>query len=254
VAVPLGVGLSSLFGIGISLLFQHPGQPLLVFTGTSCFVVAAILTVVSYTLLISARQDRMVQEGKVKVAANVPGYSKGMIVSTEAPSSAKGLILCFAAAVLMWVAYPLIEKARAGDLGLGPYSIMVLFGAGLVLSTLVFDLFFMNLPVEGDPIEPFDYLRGRFKDHAIGLLAGVILASGILAELVAVAGPLEAQVRPLMAYAFKQLAPPIAAIAGIWIGKEFGDADARVRGLLFATILLFVAAVACLALAPTLGR
>ncbi len=254
VAVPVGVGLSTFFGLGLSLLLHRSGHPLLVFSGSAAFLVAVILTVVAYTLLISARQDKLVQEGKVKVAANVPGYSKGMIVSTDAPSSIKGLLLCGVAAALMWIMYPLIDKARAGDIGLGPYSVMVLFGIGIVVSTFVFNLFFMNLPVEGEPVEPFDYLRGTLRDHAIGLVAGVILATGLLAELVVAAGPAEAQLRPAMFYGLKQLAPLIAAVAGVAVWKEFEDAGPRVKVLLFGMIALFAVAAACLAAGASLGR
>ncbi len=252
--MPVGVGLSTFFGLGITLLLHRSGHPLLVFSGSAAFLVAVILTVVAYTLLISARQDKLVKEGKVKVAANVPGYNTGMIVSTDAPSSTKGLLLCGVAAALMWIMYPLIDKARAGDLGLGPYSVMVLFGIGIFLSSFVFNLFFMNLPVEGEPIEPFDYLRGTLRDHAAGLAAGVILATGLLAEMVVAAGPAEAQLRPAMYYGLKQLAPLIAAAAGVGLWKEFGDAGPRVKGLLLAFLALFAVAVACLAAGASLGR
>lgn len=254
VALPLGLGISSMLGLGIGILFGHSGNPFLIFAGSACTVVGIVLCAVSYSFLISARQDRLVKEGKVKIAPHVPGYSKGMIVSTDAPSSTKGLLLSGVAAALLWIMYPLINKARSGESGLGPYALMALFGGGVFASTFIFNLFFINLPVEGEPIEPFEYLRGSLKDHLLGVISGVLLSTGILAELVAAGGPPETQAGPLLTYALKQLAPIVAACAGLWIWKEYDDAEPRVRAMFYAFTLLFVAGVVCFALAAKLAH
>src|SRR5579883_2285554 len=102
-ALPLGLGISSIFGLGAALLFSHTGNPFLVFAGSACFVVGVVLAAVTYSFLISARQERMVKEGKAKITPHVPGVTKAMIISTEAPTSTKGLLLSVVAGALMWV-------------------------------------------------------------------------------------------------------------------------------------------------------
>lgn len=245
VSMPVGMGISSVIGVGLGLFFSHSGNPVLIFTGSICFLVGCVLAGVAYSFLISARQDRMVEEGKAKITPHVPGVSKGMIVSTEAPTSVKGLLLSGVAAALMWIMYPLIEKARSGESGLGPYGLMALFGLGVFVSTFVFDLFLINLPVEGDPLEPFVYFRGTFGQHLAGFAAGIVLCSGILAELVAAAGLPETQAGGAMTFGLKELAPLIAALAGVWIWKEHADAESRVRTMFYVFAVLFAVGIAC---------
>jgi glucose uptake protein len=254
VAIPLGLGTTSIIGLGATLIFRHVGNPLLVFAGSACFVVGVVLAGISYSFLVSSRQERMVQEGKAKIAPHVPGISKGMIVSTDAPSATKGMLLSGVAAALMWVMYPLINKARAGDTGLGPYALMALFAGGLFVSTFVFDLFLINLPLEGDPIEPFEYVYGSLKSHLAGIFAGILLCSGILAELVVAGGPPEAQPGMLMTYGLKQIAPLVGACAGVWLWKEMKDAEGRVRAIFYTFALLFAAGAACFIAAASLAK
>jgi glucose uptake protein len=248
VAVPLGLGITLMFGVGISVLLHNPGSPFLMFFGTACLLVAVVMMGVAYSFLISNRQDRLVKEGKIKTTSNIPGYNKGMIVSTNAPSSAKGLLLSIVSAALMWIMFPLITKARAGDMGLGPYSLMVMFGFGLTASTLLFNMFFINLPVEGDPIELYQYFRGKFKAHAIGWLAGIIWCTGMVSNLVVAGGPSEIQPGDAVLYAFQQGAVLVAALFGIAVLKEFKDGEGRVRAMVVAFLAVFACGVICLAL------
>jgi glucose uptake protein len=254
VAIPLGLGISAIFGLGASLLFSHVGNPILVFAGSACFVVGVVLAAVAYSFLISSRQDRLVKEGKVEVAPHVPGAGKRMIVSTDAPNATKGLLLSGVAAVLMWIMYPLINKARDGEAGLGPYALMALFSLGVFVSTFVFDLFLINLPLEGEPIEPFEYVRGSLKTHLAGIVAGILLCTGILAELVSAGGPPEAQPGMLVSYGLKQLAPLVGGCAGVWIWKEMQDAEGRVRAIFYTFALLFVVGAACLIAAASFAK
>jgi glucose uptake protein len=248
VAVPLGMGTSLMFGVGISVLLHNAGSPFLMFFGTACLLVAVVTMGVAYSFLISGRQDRLVKEGKVKTTSAIPGYNKGMIVSTNAPSSAKGLLLSIVSAALMWIMFPLIAKARAGDQGLGPYSLMVMFAFGVGSSTFLFNMFFINLPIEGEPLELFEYFRGTIKAHAIGWVAGLIWCTGMLANLVAAGGAPETQVGATVLYAFQQGAVLLAAIWGIFVWKEFNDGEGRVRAMVMTFLAVFACGIVCLAL------
>jgi glucose uptake protein len=253
VALPVVVGVSAMLGMGITVLMGHFGNPLWKFTGSACLLLAVILVVVAYSLMISARQDKLVKEGKIKTT-NVPGYGRGMIVSTDAPSATKGLLLSGIAAALMWVMYPLLSLARAGETGLGPYSCAFLFMGGLFLTSFIFNLFFMNLPVEGEPLELIEYFRVRFVDHVLGAIAGMILCTGLLAELVSESGPPEAQVGTVMTYGLKQGAMLVAAIWGVWVWRDFRDADPRVRGVVAAFTTLMALGVLFMVLASVTAK
>jgi glucose uptake protein len=246
IAAPLGIGVSLMIGVGLKLVMHSTGNPLMLFTGTACLVVSVVIIAVAYTFYISGRVDQLVKEGKVKTTGSVPGSGKGMIVSTHAPSAVKGLLLAIVAGALMWIMIPLVNKARIGDFGLGPYALTALFVLGMFTTTFVFNLFFVNLPVEGEPIELLAFVKGGLATHLIGIGAGVVLCTGILAYFVAQAGPPEAQVNPLASYTVQQGAVLVAALMGIFGLKDFRDAEPRVRAMVWAFLVLFAAGLGAL--------
>jgi glucose uptake protein len=244
VAAPLGLGVGLLIGIGFRLVTSYTGNPMLLFVGAACLVVAIVTIAVAYSFAVSARVEQLVKEGKVKTTGTVPGYSKGMIVSTNAPSSTKGLLLAIVAGALMWIMIPLTDSARSGDVGVGPYSLMALFAFGVFSSTFVFNLFFVNLPVEGEPIELYDYFRGGFRPHLAGFGAGVVLCTGLLAYFVGMSGPAEAQISSITSFTILQSGVLLAAILGIFGWKDFRDAEPRVRAMVWTFLALFAAGIA----------
>jgi glucose uptake protein len=248
VAVPLGLGVSLMLGVGIKLIAGHTGNPMMLFIGSACLLVAVVILAVAYSHLVSQRVDQMVREGRVKTTGSVPGH-KARIVSTNAPSATKGLLLSIVAGALMWLMIPLINKARQGEFGLGPYALMTFFALGLFFSTAVLNLFFVNLPVEGEPIDLLSYFQGGLRPHLIGIGAGVVLCTGILAYLVAQGGPPETQVHGLTAYTIQQGAVLLAAVVGIFGWKDFRDCEPRVRTMVWTFLLLYVVGLAALGFA-----
>ncbi len=238
VALPLGLGVSLMLGIGMSLIYHGAGNPLFLFGGTACFLVAIITIGVAYSFHVSAKVERLVAEGKI-ATSTVPGYSKARIVSTNAPSAAKGLLLAIVSGALMWIMLPLIDKARSTDYGLGPYSLMVLFGLGMLLSTFIFNLFFVNLPVEGEPIELLSYTLGTLRTHLVGVIAGGVLCTGLLAVLVARAGAPETLLSPTASYALMQGTVLVGALWGVLKLKDFRGSEPRVRAMIWMFFILF---------------
>jgi glucose uptake protein len=249
VAVPLGLGTSLLIGVGLKLVTGHAGNSLLIFAGSACLLVAVVTIGVAYSFHVSARVDQLVKEGKVQTTGSVPGYGKGMIVSTHAPSAAKGLLLAIVSGALMWIMFPLINKARLGDFGLGPYSLTMLFSLGMLITTFVFNLFFINLPVEGEPIELLSYLSGGIGSHLAGVGSGMVLCTGVLAYFVVQGGLAEAQLKSLTIYAMQLGAVLLAAVVGIFGWKDFRDAEPRVRAMVWGFLALFAAGIGAVALA-----
>src|SRR5204862_7324933 len=123
------------------------------------------------------------------------------------------------------------------------------FAGGLFLLTFVFNLFFVNLPVEGEPIELTAYFQGSIKTHLIGLVAGVVLSTGILAVLVAQGGAPEQLPAPTTIYALMQGAVLIGGIWGVFKLNDFRDAEPRVRPMLWLFLALYVGGIAALAFA-----
>jgi glucose uptake protein len=138
----------------------------------------------------------------------------------------------------------------AGDNGLGPYAIGVVFALGVFFSTFVFNLFFMNLPVEGEPLELPAYFKGLPRQHMLGVAGGIIWCSGTMANFVASSAPEAVQVGPAISLALGQGAAMVSALWGLLLWKEFEGADSRIKSLVVIMFVLFIAGLAMVSVAP----
>jgi glucose uptake protein len=162
-------------------------------------------------------------------AAAVAGAATTVKTKPTKKSSAKSVFLSLAGGLLLGSFSPLVQMARVGDNGLGAYSFGFIFTVGIVFSTFVFNLFFMNLPVQGEPIDIAEYFRAKFRLHALGFLGGILWYCGTLAVLVA--GKLDppAGVAASLSYGIPQGAIVIAGLCGLLLWKEFDSAEASIK-------------------------
>jgi glucose uptake protein len=152
----------------------------------------------------------------------------------------KGIFLSLGGGLLLGSFVPLIEMGRAGENGLGPYSIGFIFAIGVLFSTFVFNLFFMNLPVQGSPIEIREYFRAKGVRHVLGIVSGIVWYVGMIASLIVGRVEGKARVSAPVTYMLEQGGIVIAALCGIFLWKEYADADSAVRirlGLMFVLLL-----------------
>lgn len=148
---------------------------------------------------------------------------------------------------------PLIQMARAGENGLGPYTSGFIFAVGLLFSTFVYNLFFMNLPVKGEPLEMGAYFRAPVKKHSLGILGGIVWYVGAIASLLASRVEGAARVQASVGYAFSQTGIIIAAICGLFLWREFAGADSRVKtwlGLMLVLLAIGIGLVSSSSIAP----
>ncbi|MBV8817926.1 MAG: hypothetical protein JO022_06190 [Acidobacteriaceae bacterium] len=147
--------------------------------------------------------------------------------------------------------YPLVALSMKGNIvGLGPYSAAFVFACGVFLSTMIFNLYFMNLPVEGEPVSLGAYFKGTGKQHLLGFFGGAIWCVGAIANFAAASTPKTVQVGPAISYAIGQGATIISALWGLLVWREFAGADARVRRLIAFMLIFFVGGLVLLSLAP----
>ena len=146
--------------------------------------------------------------------------------------------------------FPLVEMGKAGPLGLGPYAIGFVFALGVFLSTFVFNLFFMNFPIEGAPVAISEYFKGTAGQHLLGIVGGLIWATGTIANFVAASAPESVQVGPAISYAIGQGATMVSALWGLLVWKEFAGAGPRVRLLVAVMLMLFVCGLGLVSVAP----
>jgi len=239
VAFPVGIGLALVIGVVWNYAINPQANPVLLFAGVGIVVAAIIVDALAYRVHAAARLKRSPQTR--------PGRSRA-----RAPW--KGIVLSLASGLLMGAFYPLVELAKRGEWGLGPYAVAFVFALGVFVSTFVFNLFFMNLPVEGEPVEILEYFRGKWRQHLLGWLGGVIWATGTIANFVAASAPRQVQVGPAVSYAMGQGATLVSALWGLLVWKEFCGASGVVKLLLALMLVLFAAGLGLVSVAPLYAR
>jgi glucose uptake protein len=247
VAFPVGIGLALIIGVIWNYAIRPQGNPILLFAGCALVVGAIIVDAIAYRAMELARAEIRARAGTSK--------------TTRKTVSLKGVFLSLASGVLMGSFYPLVVMAKstdwggtAGDNGLGPYAIGVVFALGVFFSTFVFNMFFMNLPVAGEPLELPDYFKGLPKQHVLGVAGGILWCSGTIANFVASSAPEAVQVGPAISLALGQGAAMVSALWGLLVWKEFEGADTRIKALVVIMFVLFIAGLAMVSVAPLYAR
>ena len=227
VAFPLGVGIALVMGV-LNNLLLHPteGQN----TGLLWLGVA---------LVVAAVVCNGIASGKVSNEQRDPKQNrKGVILAVIA-----GLVMSFFFA-LVYNGVDLADFHHPAAGKLTPYTAMVIFALGVVLSNFVVNTIVMKKPFVGEPVTYAQYFKGNFKTHLVGMLGGAIWALGTSLNYIS-AGEAGAAV----SYALGQGAPMIAAIWGVFIWKEFKGASKNVYSLLALMFALFVAGLSCIVVA-----
>jgi len=67
-----------------------------------------------------------------------------------------------------------------------PYTALVIFSVGIFISNFVWNVAVMKKPISGSPVQGDAYFKGSIKEHATGILGGVIWCIGMGATMVAV--------------------------------------------------------------------
>jgi glucose uptake protein len=240
VAFPIGIGMAIVAG-SVWNFFLTPAENigLLVF-GLVVIAFAVILCSTAYRAFKLSQVDELVRTGQQK--------------STRRQVSSKAVLLALIAGLILGSYFPLVTRAMAGDAGLGPYSESVMFAVGIVMSTFFYNLFFMNLPISGRPLEILEYFRATGRQHLLGLLAGAVWILGLIAALVSSASEGKAVVGRAISFGLLQGAVLIAALWGLLYWKEFPGADGRIRSMLLIVIALLVCGIGVVAVAPVWTR
>jgi len=213
VAFPIGGGIGWILGIVINYLGRPEGNPWLLFGGSGVIVLAIIFSMISYRQL----------------------------AHTQKKAPLKGILLSFAAGLLIAFFYRFVASAldtefvpqTAGKIT--SYTAVVVFSLGALVSTLLFNPFFMKNPVQGSPVPFSDYLAGKTGTHLYGILGGAIWCLGNSVSFMAVGSA-----SPAISYGLSNSAPVVAALWGIFVWKEFREAPKGTNRLLFLMFISYL--------------
>lgn len=243
VAFPISIGLALVIGTVWSYMLNPQGYAPLLFGGALLVVIAIIVDAFAYSGYVDAKKDEA-------IAALNPDPRVPRRKPPKSPGAARGIVLSIVSGVLMGTFYPMVEIAKAGEIGVAPYGVGILFGAGVLLSSLLYLPFFMNFPVEGEPLEFSRYFTGTKRQHFLGFAGGVIWMIGALCNFCAASTPAQVQVGPAISYSLGQGATLVSALWGLIVWREFKGANERVKLLIVVMLVLFVAGLGMISVAP----
>ena len=130
VAFPVGIGIALVLGVLVNYINAPQGNAILLFTGVALIAIAILL--------------------------NARAYNK-LSAGTATPSS-KGLALSVIGGLLMGFFYRFVASSMFTDFTqpeagkISPYTAMVCFAIGILLSNLLFNTYIMRRPFAGEPV------------------------------------------------------------------------------------------------------
>ena len=220
VAFPIGIGLALVVGAVSSYLLAPAGNPSMLFGGIALVVAAIISDALAY-------RERE---------------------ATRRKTSARGIVISLIAGLLMGTFYPFVSRAMTGDNAPGPYATSLFFAIGVVICAIPFNYLLMRKPLDGQsPVALSGYAQSKPVWHLWGILGGVIWCTGATLNFVA---SRTGVVGPAVSYSIGQGATKVTAAWGDFVWKEFAQAPAKAKGMLFWMFVLFLAGLTMVALAP----
>jgi glucose uptake protein len=213
IAFPIGVGLALVLGVIFGYLSRPLGNPWILFGGLACVVTAIVLDGIAYNKIPS-------------------GGSRAVV---------KGIVLSVLTGIFQGLFYPLLVKSISVDLAvpeagkLTPYTAIVLFSAGLFVSSFIYNTYLMRRPLTGPRLFAKDYFKGLRKDHLVGILGGLVWCLGF--SLMTLSAD---KAGTAISYGLGQGATMIAVIWGVLVWKEFRLAPRTVNKYLIAMFLFYL--------------
>jgi len=223
VAFPVGVGLALCLGVITTYLSTKIGNAPMLGMGVAAIMVAIILDALAYKRLSSG-------------GAKTP--VKGIVISVVA-----GLLMGFFYTYVSQAIGTIDPATKVLEAGkLSPYTAVVLFSVGLLLSNFLWNSIMMVKPLTGDPVPFGDYFtKGNARLHLVGILGGMIWNVGMSFNLIA-----STKAGGALSYGLGQGATMIGALWGVFIWKEFKGAPSGTNKLLGAMFVFYLIGLAVL--------
>jgi len=219
VAFPVGIGIALIWGVIDNYMRVPTGNPIWIFSGVILIAIGIIVNALAYKRLSGIEQ---------KVS------SKGLIISVIA-----GILM---AQFYGFVVEGMIKNFSVQETGkLTPYSAIVIFSTGILLSNFLFNTILMRKPIQGRAVSYAEYFKGNFRSHLTGILGGIIWCIGMSLSILA-----SDKAGPAISYGLGQGAVLVAAIWGVFIWKEFKDSSKAIITLIYIMFVCFFAGLSLL--------
>jgi glucose uptake protein len=244
----MAVAFPTTFGVGLIVMSisnllgnQASNNVALLFGGVVLLLTAVLADIFAYRSYL----DFLATQSK-----SGPVLNPGTRLPVRPPNAYLGIILSAVGGIAWGFFFPLIDMSRSGENGVGPYGQAGLIGAGIFFSTLLYVPFFVNFPVQGEAVQVRSYFKGAKRQHFWGIFGGIIWGIGLVAVLVEGAAPTPVKTGPVLSSALIYGAPILATLWGLLVWHEFKGAPQSVKMLQLGMIVLFLAGMLLIALAP----
>jgi len=214
IAFPVGIGIALVLGVITNFMYSPEGDPTILFAGVFFVMVAIILDALAYKYILKKQEK----------------------------TPLKGIVISLLAGIAMGFFYKYVAQSMASDFvtpeigKLTPYTALVVFSVGILISNFLFNTLNMYKPITGTPVTYRDYFTmGNSKLHLIGILGGVIWGVGMSFSILA-----SEQAGPAIAYGLGQGATMIAALWGVFIWKELKELPKSKNWLITAMFICFI--------------
>lgn len=215
IAFPVSIGAALVIGTVLTYTVDRTGNPAMLFAGVGLAIVAIIADSLAYKDL-----------------------SGGQVQVTK-----KGLWISILSGILMGSWSPLTAASMADGAGqLTPFTSTVVFAFATLVSTIFFNIYFMQKPLIGEPVSFEGYLQGKPSWHALGIAGGFIWSIGTACNLIA-----GREAGFAVSYAMGQSAPMVAALWGVFVWKEFEGASSKAKTYLALMFVFYASAIAVIA-------
>jgi hypothetical protein len=166
----------------------------------------------------------------------------------ETVSAGIVLVLCIVGGIGLGSFLPIIDWARVSDLPMTAFPIAALFAVGVFGVGFVLNLYFVNLPVQGEPLSPLGYFTMPPMLHLNGLLSGIIFAAGLVAYLLILDAPPSLAAPRGVMVALVPASLGLFALMGRTVWKEYDEAIYRTKtaflaggfGIILASLAVIV--------------
>jgi glucose uptake protein len=245
VSFPVSFGVAVIVTAIWNFALNPQGNAILALGGAVLVTAAIVVNVFAYTTHV----DLQAEESK-KAALQIDPRAKRTKPRIKPAGPARAVTLSVISGILMGIFSPVMNAGREGDNGVGPYGMVLLFAAGMLISTFLYTPFFLNFPVSGAPIQFFDYFKGTARQHLLGLVGGGFLALGAAAGFVGTATPASVKIGPAFGYTALHAGAVVAALWGLLAWHEFKGGNERIRMLLAVMLVLFLAGLGMVSIGP----
>ncbi len=247
-AFPLSVGVAL---VVTSLFHFHRGNFILLIIGIVLMIVAVVLDARACRLRdrSASKTHRVAVKATVTAPPTVAPKPSGVRLApkaapgkTRARKTNKGLLLAVLGGIALGLFYPAAANGTSGEFGLGPYAGMLMLSIGILISTFIYNFYFLNIAIDGPPTSFGAYFKGNVRQHLLGFGGGALWAIGALCAALA---SVPAQTAPHRAAG---IILPVGSVLlmmlwGMLAWKEFATAGRQAKLALSLAALLFACSV-----------